>query len=73
MVITRFLQLEKKSKQFTLETISLMDAEDAELITVYYGEDTKEEDARKLEEMLTAKYPSCDIELYAAGSRFIIM
>ena len=61
------LAVGKEIEAVTLETISLMDAEDAELITVYYGEDTKEEDARKLEEMLTAKYPSCDIELYAGG------
>ena len=44
-----------------------VDADDAELITVYYGEDTKAEDAEKLEQALTEKYPSCDVEVYAGG------
>ena len=31
----------KEIQDVTMETIALMDADDAELITVYYGEDTK--------------------------------
>ena len=49
-----------------------MDADDAELITVYYGEDTKAEDAEKLEQALTEKYPSCDVEVYAGQSPVFI-
>lgn len=61
------LAVGKEIQNVTLETIALMDAEDAELITVYYGEDTSEAEARELEKMLTEKYPSCDIEVYAGG------
>lgn len=53
--------------EVTLETIALMDAEEAELITVYYGEDTKAEDAEDLEKLLGEKYPECDIEVYSGG------
>ena len=41
------LAVGKEIQDVTLETIALMDADDAELITVYYGEDTKAEDAEK--------------------------
>ena len=61
------LAVGKEIQDVTLETIALMDADDAELITVYYGEDTKAEDAEKLEQALTEKYPSCDVEVYAGG------
>ena len=61
------LAVGKEIQDVTLETIALMDADDAELITVYYGEDTKAKDAEKLEQALTEKYPSCDVEVYAGG------
>ena len=61
------LAVGKEIQDVTMETIALMDADDAELITVYYGEDTKAEDAEKLEQALTEKYPSCDVEVYAGG------
>ena len=61
------LAVGKEIQDVTLETIALMDADDAELITVYYGEDTKAEDAEKLEQALTEKYPSCDVEVDAGG------
>lgn len=41
--------------------------EDSSLITVYYGEDTKEEDASRLVEILTEKYPEVDIEVHFGG------
>ena len=61
------LAVGKEIQDVTLETIALRDADDAELITVYYGEDTKAGDAEKLEQALTEKYPSCDVEVYAGG------
>ena len=45
------LAVGKEIQDVTLETIALMDAEDAE----------------KLEQALTEKYPSCDVEVYAGG------
>lgn len=41
--------------------------EDSELISVYYGEDVKEEDAEALGSRLEEAYPDCDIEVHAGG------
>lgn len=38
--------------------------DDSELITVFYGEDIKEEDANSFVEKLEEKYEDCDIQLY---------
>ena len=61
------LAVGKDITDVTLETIEQMDAEEAELITVYYGEDTRKEDAENLENLLSEKYPACDIEVYSGG------
>ncbi|MBQ7455626.1 MAG: DAK2 domain-containing protein, partial [Clostridia bacterium] len=50
--------------------ISLMQAlvtEDDSLITIFYGADTKEEDANKLQEELQKLYPDCDVEVLRGG------
>ncbi len=41
--------------------------EDSELITIYYGEDVKEEDAEALGEALEEKYPDCDVSVRSGG------
>lgn len=41
--------------------------EDAELISIYYGEDFSEEDAGRLAGRLEEKYPDCDIEVNYGG------
>lgn len=38
-----------------------------EIITLYYGENVKEEDAVNLQQALAEKYPDCDIELHYGG------
>ncbi len=38
-----------------------------EIITLYYGQDVKEEEAAKLQEILLEKYPDCDVELHYGG------
>ena len=38
--------------------------DDSELITVFYGEDIKEEEANSFVEKLEEKYEDCDIQLY---------
>ena len=45
---------------------SMMD-EDMELISIYYGQETKEEDAAALRDKVAEKYPSCDVELHYGG------
>ena len=37
------------------------------LITVYYGSDVTEEQAKALGDMLEEKYPDCDIEVQNGG------
>lgn len=41
--------------------------EDAELISIYYGEDFSEKDAEQLAGRLEEKYPDCDIEVNYGG------
>ncbi len=43
--------------------------EDDGLITVYYGEMTKEEDARTLRDQLEEMYPDCDVEVHRGGQQ----
>ena len=51
-------------------TVSMVDAmmeEDAGVISLYYGAEVKEEDAKKLSDELSRKYSDCDVELYFGG------
>ncbi len=50
-----------------IETVDLMMDEDSELISIYYGEDTSQEDAEALGEALREKFPDCEVEVYAGG------
>ena len=51
----------------TLNMIDRMMEEDLELISIYYGQDTKEEEAEALREKVESRYPSCDVELQYGG------
>ena len=53
--------------QTTKDMIAQMVDEDSELISVYYGEDMKEEDANALASCLEKEYPDCDIEVHFGG------
>ncbi len=53
--------------QVAQETISSMMSEDAELISIYYGCDVKEEDAEALRAKVEEIYPGCDTELQYGG------
>ena len=44
-----------------------MDTEDAEVISIYFGEDVPEEEAQKLGEELEAAYPDCEVEVNMGG------
>lgn len=41
--------------------------EDSELVSIYYGADTTEEDAEALAERITEKYPMVDVEVHFGG------
>ncbi len=50
--------------------MNLMDVlvtEDDGLITVYYGADTKQQDAEALGEEISGMYPDCDVEVHRGG------
>ena len=51
----------------TKDMIDSMMDEDMELISNYYGQETKEEDAAALRDKVAEKYPACDVELQYGG------
>ena len=50
-----------------IELVKAIVTEDDGLITVYYGADTKEEDAQALAEEIGEMCPDCDVEVHAGG------
>ena len=59
-----------KSSNITDVALELMQSIVTEmdgLITLYYGADVTEEDARILRDILAEKYPDCDVDVYSGG------
>ncbi|HHT98264.1 MAG TPA: DAK2 domain-containing protein [Clostridiales bacterium] len=54
-------------KATTLDLIKGLVDEESELISLYYGAETKEEDAAELAKELEAEYPEIDIEVHYGG------
>jgi len=56
-------------KDIALVTIDLIEKlrRNEEIITLYYGQDIKEEEAEALRGLLQERYPRCDIEVHAGG------
>ena len=50
-----------------LDTVAEMMNDEAEVISVYYGADVKEEEAQSLADELTEVYPDCEVELNPGG------
>ena len=50
-----------------VETVKEIMDEEAELISIYYGQEIGEEDARALADRLSKQYPSCDVEVNSGG------
>lgn len=42
-----------------------------QVITLYYGEDVKEDEAAALCEKIAEKYPDCDVDYHSGGQPFI--
>ncbi len=61
------LAVGKEIDPVACETVALMVDEESELISIYYGEDMKEEEAEALHERLAKEYPDCDVELNYGG------
>ena len=49
------------------DTIAAMMTEDAEVISIYYGADTSEENAEELAASVEELYPQCEVELNRGG------
>jgi len=62
----KILTAGKDVSEVTLNLIEKLRSEE-EIITLYYGQDVKEEDAVKLQEIIAEKYPDCDVELHYGG------
>lgn len=54
-------------RDVTVKMLQEMVDDDVELISIYYGEDVKEEDASAFHEKVEAMYPRCDVELQYGG------
>jgi len=62
------LSVGKEMKEVTLEMIAeMVDDENDELISIYYGEDISEDEASALSEEIETKYPDLDVELQYGG------
>lgn len=53
--------------EVAINLMELMVTEDDSLITVYYGADTKKEDAEALSEEIADMFPDCDVEVHSGG------
>ena len=49
------------------ESVKGLVAEDSELISIYYGRDTKEEDAQALCDKIQEEFPDCEVEVNSGG------
>lgn len=53
--------------EVSLETVDAMMKKDAELVSIYYGQGFSAEDAEKLADLVSEKYPDCDVEVNEGG------
>ena len=61
------LSVAKDISEATMALIDTLVDEDSELISIYYGSDTAQEDAEELAEQVKEKYPDVDVELQSGG------
>ena len=61
------LSVTKDIASATIELVDTLMDEDAELISIYYGEDISDEDAEELAGIIEDKYPDVDVELECGG------
>ena len=51
----------------TFELVKKLADEDSEIVSIFYGEDTSEEDAEKLAAKIEEEFPDVDVEVYSGG------
>lgn len=57
----------EKIEEVVLETLSKLVSDDSYLITLYYGQDIKEEDVRELSDKISSIYNELDVEIMYGG------
>ena len=67
MIDNQLSVLGSELHQVGLDAAEKMVNDESSLITVYYGGDVQEADARKLCDDLAEKYPDCDVEIQNGG------
>lgn len=61
------LSVGRDKKQTTQEMIDEMVDEDTGIVSIYYGEEAKEEEAEELSCYITEKYPHVEVEIHQGG------
>lgn len=61
------LAIGKTIEPTVLEAMEAMVEEESELVTIYYGKDVLEEDAKALKEKAEELFSHCEVELHAGG------
>lgn len=64
---TSILSVGTDKKAVTMEMIEQMIDEESSLVSIYYGEEAKEEEAMTVSGLITAKYPDLEVEVHAGG------
>ncbi len=62
----KILSTGKDVSEVTIDLIEKLRS-DEQIITLYYGQDVKEEDAEALAEAISERYPECDVEIHFGG------
>ena len=62
----KILTAGKDISEVTLNLIEKLRSNE-EIITLYYGQDVKEEEAAALQQTIAEKYPDCDVEMHWGG------
>jgi len=63
----KILAKSQSLEETVLKLIAKMKEDFHQVITLYYGEDVKEEEAAALSEVIAEKYPDCDVDFHNGG------
>ena len=64
---TGILAVGKNVERTTLDALRAMIDDDSELVTIYYGEDVEEQDAKALFQKAGEEFTGCELELHSGG------
>ena len=63
----KILAKSASTEETVLKLLAHMKEEFHQVITLYYGEDVKEDEAAALCETIAEKYPDCDVDYHSGG------